>query len=120
MNESTDANEEKTWNPDPDRTSPNPPDCFRQATDYWSTKFVVGKKEGHQCDVFSIRFLPHFQCATCLTYHAEPVNFTMATPLRAMTHTSLRDFPTFKNKRHSTEKSILGKVRKLVSRGLLV
>lgn len=32
--------EEKTWNPDPDNSLKTPPDCFRQAMAYWSTKFV--------------------------------------------------------------------------------
>ena len=40
MNQSIDLNEEKTWNPDPDRLLRDVPDCFRQANDYWSTKFV--------------------------------------------------------------------------------
>ena len=38
--QSNEPNGEKTWNPDPDRLLPEPPLCFQQAADYWSTKFV--------------------------------------------------------------------------------
>ncbi|CAF1164188.1 unnamed protein product [Rotaria sordida] len=89
FDESIDKTEEKTWNPDPDGLLKQPPDCFQQANDYWSTKF-----------------LSLFQCHDCLTYNVEPTNFTIVTPLRAMTQTSLRDFPTFKNEHKSTEKII--------------
>ena len=57
---------------------------------------------------YLIRFLSHFQCNNCLTYNVEPTNFTVVTPLNAMTQTSLRDFPTFKNEHKSTEKIIPG------------
>ncbi|CAF1164897.1 unnamed protein product [Adineta ricciae] len=89
FDEIVDKNEEKTWNPDPDNVFKKPPDCFQRANDYWSTKF-----------------LPLFQCQACLSYYAEPTNFTIVTPLTAMTHKSLRDFPTFKNDHQSTEKPI--------------
>ncbi len=58
---------------------------------------------------YLIRFLPLFQCNDCLTYNVEPTNFTVVTPLSAMTETSLRDFPTFKNEHKSTEKIIPGR-----------
>ncbi|UJR31718.1 hypothetical protein I4U23_019198 [Adineta vaga] len=89
LDEFIDKIDEKTWNPDPDDLIKKPPDCFRQAIDYWSTKF-----------------LPLFQCNTCLTYNVEPTNFTIVTPFTAMTHRSLRDFPTFKNDHLSTDKTI--------------
>ncbi|CAF5210768.1 unnamed protein product, partial [Rotaria magnacalcarata] len=89
FNESTDKNEEKTWNPDPDGLLKQPPDCFRKANDYWSKKFSL-----------------LFQCPDCLTYNSEPTNFTIVTPLIAMTKTSLRDFSTFQNEHKSTEKVI--------------
>jgi hypothetical protein len=40
FDQSTAKDDEKTWNPDPDNLLKYPPNCFRQATDYWSTKFV--------------------------------------------------------------------------------
>ncbi|CAF3687704.1 unnamed protein product [Rotaria sp. Silwood1] len=89
FDECNDKNEEKTWNPDPDNLLKQPPDCFQQANNYWSTKF-----------------LSLFQCHDCLTYNVEPTNFTILTPLRAITQTSLRDFPTFKNEHKSAEKII--------------
>ncbi|CAF3385367.1 unnamed protein product [Rotaria socialis] len=89
FNESIDKNEEKTWNPDPDGLLKQPPDCFRNANDYWSKKFSL-----------------LFQCPACLTYNSEPTNFTIVTPLIAMTKTSLRDFSTFQNEHKSTEKVI--------------
>ncbi|CAF3454179.1 unnamed protein product, partial [Rotaria sp. Silwood2] len=89
FDESIDKNEEKTWNPDPDSLLKQPPDCFQQANDYWSTKF-----------------LSLFQCHNCLTHNVEPTNFTIVTPLRAMTQTSLRNFPTFKNDHKSTKNII--------------
>lgn len=51
----TDPKEEKTWNPDPDRLLPDPPVCFRQAIDYWSTKFVFIDRL-----IFVIRFYLDF------------------------------------------------------------
>ena len=40
FDESTDRDEEKTWNPDPDGLLKQSPDCFQQANEYWSSKFV--------------------------------------------------------------------------------
>jgi hypothetical protein len=109
--ESIDKDDEKTWNPDPDNLLKSPPDCFRQANDYWSTKFVYLTRRNFFLNDL-IRFLPLFQCNDCLTYHVEPTNFTVVTPLTAMTQTSLRDFPTFKNEHKTTEKIIPGKFEK--------
>ncbi|CAF0735611.1 unnamed protein product [Adineta steineri] len=89
FDESTNKDDEKTWNPNPDSLLKQPPDCFQQANDYWSTKF-----------------LPLFQCDKCLTYNVEPTNFTIVTPLSTMIQTSLRDFPTFRNEHKSNEKII--------------
>jgi len=107
--ESTDKDEEKTWNPDPDSLLKQPPDCFRQANDYWSTKFDYFILNFFLLNYYLIRFLPLFHCNDCLTYNVEPTNFTILTPLSAMTQTSLRDFPTFKNEHKSTEKTIPGR-----------
>ncbi len=107
FDQSTDKNDEKTWNPDPDNLLKSPPDCFRQATDYWSTKFV--DFQTNSFINYSFRFLPLFQCTHCLTYNVEPTNFTIVTPLNAMIKTSLRDFPTFKNEHKSTEKIVPGR-----------
>jgi hypothetical protein len=105
-----DKNEEKTWNPDPDGLLKQPPDCFRNANDYWSKKFVYFSLVFFLFVklLIPIRFSLLFQCPDCLTYNSEPTNFTIVTPLIAMTKTSLRDFSTFKNEHKSTEKVIPG------------
>lgn len=59
---------------------------------------------------FIARFLEMFQCETCRNYHVEPINFTIVTPLSAMTKTTLRDFPVFKNDYNANDK---GKPRKM-------
>jgi hypothetical protein len=58
---------------------------------------------------FSIRFHSLFQCSHCLTYHVEPINFTIVTPYKAMTHTSMRDFSVFKNEHRTRKKTMPGR-----------
>ncbi|CAF1381638.1 unnamed protein product, partial [Didymodactylos carnosus] len=81
--------DEKTWNPNPDMIMKKPPTCFSEAMKHWASKF-----------------LKLFQCEQCLVYNVEPSNLTIVTPFKAMTSTTLKAFPIFKNTHSHSSKEI--------------